>query len=227
MSNLPIDVDWNSIDTVLLDMDGTLLDLHFDYYFWTVHLPKKYCQIHSASLSKITPYIASRLEEKQGQLEWYCTNYWSDQFQLDIIQAQQEVKDLIAERDSVMAFLERLGSMGKKRILITNSDRPSIDLKFANSAIAPCLDQVISSHDYRAAKEQQAFWNQLQARIDFNLDTALFIDDSETVLDSAQQFGLKQLLSIKQPISSQMRVKDSKYPMVENFMRLFNGNNNG
>ena len=28
-------VDWDSIDTVLLDMDGTLLDLHFDNYFWT------------------------------------------------------------------------------------------------------------------------------------------------------------------------------------------------
>ena len=71
------------------------------------------------------------------------------------------------------------------------------------------------------------FWHQLQRRIDFNLDKALFIDDSETVLDSAQQFGIKQLLSIKQPISSQMRVEDSKYSMVGNFMHLFNGNNNG
>ncbi|MGB1327536.1 MAG: GMP/IMP nucleotidase [Porticoccaceae bacterium] len=227
MSKPSIHIDWDSIDTVLLDMDGTLLDLHFDYYFWTVHLPKKYCQIHSASLSKITPYIASRLEEKQGQLEWYCTDYWSDQFQLDIIQAQQEVKHLIAERDSVMAFLEGLGSMNKKRILITNSDRPSIDLKFANCAIAPCLDQVISSHDYRAAKEQQEFWHQLRAHIDFNPDTALFIDDSESVLDSAQQFGIKNLLSIKEPISSQLRQVDSKYPMVDNFMQLFTGNNNG
>lgn len=227
MSKPSIHIDWDSIDTVLLDMDGTLLDLHFDYYFWTVHLPKKYCQIHSASLSKITPYIASRLEEKQGQLEWYCTDYWSDQFQLDIIQAQQEVKHLIAERDSVMAFLERLGSMNKKRILITNSDRPSIDLKFAICAIAPYLDQVISSHDYRAAKEQQEFWHQLRAHIDFNTDTALFIDDSESVLDSAQQFGIKNLLSIKEPNSSQLRQIDSKYPMVDNFMHLFSGNNNG
>lgn len=227
MSNPSIHIDWDSIDTVLLDMDGTLLDLHFDYYFWTVHLPKKYCQIHHAELSEITRYIASRLEEKQGQLEWYSTDYWSDQFQLNIIQAQEEMKHLISERAQVLEFLGLLGNMQKNRTLITNSDRPSINLKFANCAIQPLLDRVISSQDYSAAKEQQEFWHQLQAHIDFNPDTALFIDDSESVLDSAQQFGIKSLLSIKEPISSQLRQVDSKYPMVDNFMHLFTGNNNG
>jgi putative hydrolase of the HAD superfamily len=95
--------------------------------------------------------------------------------------------------------------MQKKRILITNSDRPSIQLKFANCKIEPLLDEVISSHDYQAAKEQQKFWHSLQGNIDFNPDTTVFIDDSEAVLDSAQQFGIKHLLSIKEPISSQLR----------------------
>jgi HAD superfamily hydrolase (TIGR01509 family) len=227
LSNPSIRIDWDSIDTVLLDMDGTLLDLHFDYYFWTVHLPKKYCQIHHADLSEITGYVASRLEEKQGQLEWYSTDYWSDQFQLNIIQAQEEIKHLISERAQVLEFLGLLGNMQKNRILITNSDRPSINLKFANCAIQPLLDQVISSQDYSAAKEQQEFWHQLRAHIDFNPDTALFIDDSESVLDSAQQFGIKNLLSIKEPISSQLRQVDSKYPMIENFLPLLAGNQDG
>ncbi len=227
MSNPSIHIDWDSIDTVLLDMDGTLLDLHFDYHFWTVHLPKKYCQIHHADLSEITRYIASRLEEKQGQLEWYSTDYWSDQFQLNIIKAQEDIKHLISERDQALEFLNQLGDMLKKRILITNSDRPSIQLKFANCKIEPLLDEVISSHDYQAAKEQQKFWHCLQGKIDFNPDTTVFIDDSEAVLDSAQQFGIKHLLSIKEPISSQLRQADSKYPMVENYLALFTGNSNG
>jgi putative hydrolase of the HAD superfamily len=227
LRNQPVNLDWDSIETVLLDMDGTLLDLHFDYYFWTQHLPQKYSQVQGIELPKAISFISDKLAEKQGQLEWYCTDYWSDQFQMDIIQAQQEIKHLIAERDNAIEFLQKLDSMKKKRILITNSDRPSIELKFAHSAIQAELDQVVSSHDYGVAKEQQEFWVQLRAQIDFNPNTALFIDDSETVLDSAQQFGLKQLLSIKQPISSQIRVEDSKYPMVENFMHLFNGNNNG
>lgn len=227
MSNLPIQLDWDSIDTVLLDMDGTLLDLHFDFYFWTQHLPQKYSQIHNADINEVTDYIAHRLAEKQGQLEWYCTDYWSQQFELNIIAAQTEVQNLIRERAQVIEFLNQLGAMQKKRILITNSDRPSIKLKFANCALEPQLDQVISSHDYQVAKEQQQFWHHLQTHIDFDPETTVFIDDSEAVLNSAHQFGIKQLLSIKQPISSQLREVDSKYPMVENFLALFTGNTHG
>ena len=227
MSNLPIQLDWDSIDTVLLDMDGTLLDLHFDFYFWTQHLPQKYSQIHNADINEVTDYIAHRLAEKQGQLEWYCTDYWSQQFELNIIAAQTEVQNLIRERAQVIELLNQLGAMQKERILITNSDRPSIKLKFANCALEPLLDQVISSHDYQVAKEQQQFWHHLQTHIDFDPETTVFIDDSEAVLDSAQQFGIKQLLSIKQPISSQLREVDSKYPMVENFLALFTGNTHG
>ena len=38
MSRSP-ELDWTSIDTVLLDMDGTLLDLRFDNWFWQEHVP--------------------------------------------------------------------------------------------------------------------------------------------------------------------------------------------
>lgn len=227
MSEPPIQLDWDSIDTVLLDMDGTLLDLHFDFYFWTVHLPKKYSQMHNTDLLEATEYIASRLAEKQGQLEWYCTDYWSNQFQLNIIQAQQEVKQLIIERDQVINFLQQLGKMHKQRIIITNSDRPSIQLKFANCRIQPLLDQVISSHDYSAAKEHQKFWHHLQKNIAFNPQATLFIDDSEAVLDSANQYGIKHLLSIKQPISSQLREADSQYPMIDQFSTLIGNQSNG
>ena len=220
MSPPNINLDWDSIDTVLLDMDGTLLDLYFDYYFWTQHLPKKYNQIHSGDIEQTTLYIANRLAKKQGQLEWYCTDYWSEQFGLNIFQAQAEVKHLIQERPQVIEFLETLGRKQKNRVLITNSDRPSIKLKFANSAIAPLLDQVISSHDYQAAKEDQQFWQQLQSNLDFDPASTLFIDDSESVLDSAQQFGIKHLLSIKKPISTQPREDISQYPMIDDFMSL-------
>lgn len=227
MSNLPVQLDWDSIDTVLLDMDGTLLDLYFDFYFWTVHLPQKYNQIHKGNLQQTTDNIASRLAAKQGQLEWYCTDYWSQQFNLNIIQAQTEVKHLIKERPQVLGFLQSLGKKQKNRVLITNSDRPSIELKFANSAIEPLLDRVISSHDYRAAKEDQQFWHHLQNNLDFNPQTTLFIDDSESVLDSAQQYGIKHLLSIKQPISNQPREDISKYPMIDDFTSLIGDQTNG
>jgi putative hydrolase of the HAD superfamily len=227
LSSQPINLDWDSIDTVLLDMDGTLLDLHFDYYFWTQHLPEIYNQIQSGDIEQTTLYIANRLAKKQGQLEWYCTDYWSRQFDLNIIQAQSEVKHLIKERPQVLGFLENLGKLEKNRVLITNSDRPSIELKFANSAIEPLLDQVISSHDYSAAKEDQQFWQQLQNNLDFDPNTTLFIDDSEPVLNAAHQFGIKHLLSIKKPISTQLREDISQYPMIDDFTSLIGAQNYG
>ena len=34
-------IDWSKIDTVLLDMDGTLLDLRFDNWFWQELIPRR------------------------------------------------------------------------------------------------------------------------------------------------------------------------------------------
>ena len=64
--NNNIKIDWDNVDTVLLDMDGTLLDLHFDSFFWKQHLPLRYSEIHRVELSNIATEIRNRLEEKQG-----------------------------------------------------------------------------------------------------------------------------------------------------------------
>ena len=39
-------LNWSDIHTVLLDMDGTLLDLHFDNHFWLEHFPARYSEQH-------------------------------------------------------------------------------------------------------------------------------------------------------------------------------------
>ena len=40
MSSFPIP-DWSCIEVVCLDMDGTVLDLHFDNLFWLEVLPRR------------------------------------------------------------------------------------------------------------------------------------------------------------------------------------------
>ncbi len=42
---------WQLVDTVLLDMDGTLLDLNFDRVFWRELVPKRYASVHGMSVS--------------------------------------------------------------------------------------------------------------------------------------------------------------------------------
>ena len=38
--------DWWHVDTVLLDMDGTLLDLRFDNFFWREFVPLRFSEAH-------------------------------------------------------------------------------------------------------------------------------------------------------------------------------------
>ena len=44
-------LNWDNIDTVLLDLDGTLLDLNFDLEFWLEYIPKVYSKKKSHRLS--------------------------------------------------------------------------------------------------------------------------------------------------------------------------------
>jgi putative hydrolase of the HAD superfamily len=64
MSPLP----WNVIDTVLLDMDGTLLDLHFDNHFWLEHLPQRYAEHHGISRAMADLELLPLFEAHAGKL---------------------------------------------------------------------------------------------------------------------------------------------------------------
>ena len=68
---------WNAIDTVLLDMDGTLLDLHFDNHFWLQHLPQRYAELHGVSRALADAELLPLFREHAGTLNWYCTDFWS------------------------------------------------------------------------------------------------------------------------------------------------------
>lgn len=63
---------WSAIDTVLLDMDGTLLDLHFDNHFWLEHLPQRYAERNGLSRTEADAVLEPLFREHAGQLNWYC-----------------------------------------------------------------------------------------------------------------------------------------------------------
>ncbi len=54
-----INIAWQDVDTVLLDMDGTLLDLAFDNYFWQKLVPEYATGsdgIYAPAISRRTAY---------------------------------------------------------------------------------------------------------------------------------------------------------------------------
>jgi putative hydrolase of the HAD superfamily len=216
MPSLP----WTEIDSVLLDMDGTLLDLHFDNHFWLEHLPQRYAELHGISRALADAELLPLFHAHAGQLNWYCTDFWSRELNLSIRELKREVAHLIALRPDADSFLAAVRAAGKRVVLITNAHRDSLSLKLERVELAPYFDRLISSHDYGFAKEDQQFWFALQQDLGFAAARSLFIDDSLPILRSARDFGIGHLLAVRQPDSRKGPKDTEEFAAVEDYRDL-------
>lgn len=215
-------LNWNDIDTVLLDMDGTLLDLYFDNHFWIEYLPQRFAQTHRRREEEARAELHQRFADLRGQLNWYCIDHWSEQLGLDVAALKREIQHLIAVRPYVPDFLRHLRSEGRQIWLVTNAHRMSLELKMERTGLGEHFDRLIISHDLRAAKEEQRFWHALHQRHPFNPERSLLIDDNVSVLRAAQRFGVRHLLTMLQPDSRQARRSPSacEFPGIVHFDEL-------
>ena len=216
-------IDWEKIDTVLLDMDGTLLDLNFDNHFWNEFVPQKYAEQHSLTIENAKLLLRPQFKSMEGKLEWYCLDYWSEALNLNISELKAEISELIAVLPHVIEFLEKLRQSSKKIILVTNAHRDSLGLKMEKTCLQTFFDCIISSHDLGFPKENQKFWYHLMQHQFFNKENALLVDDSLAVLNSAHVFGIKHLISVSKPDSQQPLRTNLSYPAIEDFRELIVG----
>ncbi|MBD9427194.1 GMP/IMP nucleotidase [Pseudomonas sp. PDM15] len=211
---------WADIDTVLLDMDGTLLDLHFDNHFWLEHLPLRYAELHGISREAANAELLPLFRAHAGTLPWYCTDFWSRELNLSVRDLKREVAHLIALRPEADTFLAALRAAGKRVVLITNAHRDSLSLKLEKIELAPYFDRLISSHDYGFPKEDQQFWFALQQDFPFEPARSLFIDDSLPILRSAGRYGIAHLLAVRQPDSRGAAKDTEEFAAVEDYRQL-------
>ncbi|MBA1202277.1 GMP/IMP nucleotidase [Pseudomonas capeferrum] len=214
---------WSAIDTVLLDMDGTLLDLHYDNQFWLEHLPQRYAELHGVSRAMAELELQPLFERNAGTLNWYCLDFWSRELRLPIRELKQEIADLIALRPDADTFLAAIRQAGKRVILITNAHRDSLSLKLERIELAPYFERLISSHDYGYPKESTQFWDALQADIDFDPMRSLFIDDTLPILRSAGRHGVAHLLAVRHPDSRRGAKDTEEFAAVDDYRELLVG----
>lgn len=201
MSPPPARPCWKSIDTVLLDLDGTLLDLHFDNHFFLEHLPRRLAEHRGLAIAAVRRELRERYRHVQGTLDWYCLDYWQRELGLDIIALKGEVGHLVGWRPHAPRFLDALAAAGKRRVLATNAHPGSMGFKFERLALGERFDACYTAHDLGAPKEDRAFWDALHARERFGPDRTLFVDDNPRVLAAARDWGMGHLLGIRRPDS--------------------------
>jgi len=194
--------DWSRIDVVCLDMDGTVLDLHFDNLFWLELLPRRWGEArgldHAAAMAQLRP----RFEAKRGTLEWYCVDHWSEELGLDVPALKHELRAEIRYLDGAAEFLDLLRATGKRVLLTTNAHPLSLQVKDAQTQLSRHFDELVTSHEFGVPKEHPEFWAQLERKHQVPLARTLFVDDSVAVLEAARCAQVGWIYQVLQPDST-------------------------
>jgi HAD superfamily hydrolase (TIGR01509 family) len=207
-------------DTLMLDMDGTLLDLAFDNYVWQELMPGEYAKQAGVSESEAREYLYARYRSLEGKLDWYCVDHWSEQLGLDVIAIHRGVNERIGYLPGAKEFLEAVSRREIRLLLVTNSHRDTLAVKTEVTGVAEYFDEIYTSHDIGHAKENQPFWEAVQDAESFDPGRTLFIDDNISVLRSARQFGVASLLTITRPDTTAPIKDASEFPGVEGVVDL-------
>jgi putative hydrolase of the HAD superfamily len=207
-------IDWKQIDTVLLDMDGTLLDLNFDNYFWLEYLPLRYAEEFKVDPSKALNMINEKTRKLEGTLEWYSTTYWTEALGIDVVALKHEVRHLVTELPFCHEFLDGLKAAEKDIVMVTNAHHDSLNLKMDKTGLAHKFDKLITVHEFALPKEDIRCWDEVQKIHSFDQNRTLLVDDNLNVLKSAEHYGIANLLAVYKP--------DSKKPVkdVEHFQAI-------
>lgn len=215
-----MNLDWNNIDTVFLDLDGTLLDLHFDNHFWLEYVPVCYADKHDLSREQAYEALMDRYKEVKGRLEWYCVDFWTRELELDITQLKHEVSHKIAVHPQVRDFLQAIRDKGRRIVLVTNAHPASLTLKMNKTGLDVYFDRIINSHDLGLAKEHDGFWRQLHTVEPYDPARTLLIDDNIEVLESAEHYGIAHLLAVSRPDSQGVEVETQHFFALDSFRQI-------
>jgi len=215
-----VDFPWEQIDWVLLDMDGTLLDKYFDDYFWETLVPQEFARQQGLSLDAAKSQVYARYERELGTLNWTDIDFWSRELDLDIPALKVSIRHLIEVHPDTEDFLKFLRQNKKRVTLVTNAHWKTLDLKMNHVGLLGYFDEVISSFDLGAPKEELRFWEILENRLGFDPARTLLADDNADVLATARKYGLGHLI-FKAKSSSQLPPEPHPdFIAVESFQEL-------
>jgi len=206
--------DWSAIETVLLDMDGTILDLKFDNHFWLELVPAKFAAVNALTVDAAKARLVPLFAAKQGTLEWYSIEHWSRELDLDLPALKREASEHIAWLPEAERFVRRVRALSKRLILVTNAHAETLAVKDEQLDFRGHFDAMYSSHVFGAPKENFAFWERLIEREPFDRTRALFVDDSLPVLRAARAFGIAWIYAVAHPDSTRPRREIVEFPAV-------------
>jgi 5'-nucleotidase len=193
---------WAEVETVCLDMDGTVLDLRFDNLFWLEALPRRWGAARGLDPTESFARLKPRFDSKRGTLDWYCIDHWSEELDFDIAALKHEMRGHIRYLPGAVEFLGWLRSRGLRVLLTTNAHPISLGIKNGQAGLDRHFAQLVSSHEFGVPKESPEFWLRLARGHGVSPASTLFVDDSAAVLAAARVAGVRWIYQVLQPDST-------------------------
>ncbi|HUQ11437.1 MAG TPA: HAD-IA family hydrolase [Steroidobacteraceae bacterium] len=220
--SLPIDQrpDWAAIDTVLLDLDGTLLDQAYDNHIWRDLIPQRYAELRGLDTQAAHAEISRLFAGRNGTLDWYDIAYWSRTLGLDVGALHREVRAQVAWLPGAREFLAQMRAMSKRLVLLTNSHPVALAVKHEQTGVLDHLDGAASSQEFGAPKEQAQFWARAQARFGFDPARSLFADDHTKMLAAAREAGVRWVYGVRHWDSRSAKREHPDVPAVDGVLDL-------
>ncbi len=201
-------------------MDGTLLDRHFDDFFWEELVPEKFSHLKGISLSVAKKQLYAAFKGEERTLNWTDIYYWSDRLGLDIVALKMEMSGQVRVHPGVLSFLKFIRDLQKEVVLVTNAHPKTVQIKLGQTDLSPYLETILCSSDIGVPKEALEFWKKAEEVLLFDKTKTLFIDDNEAVLHAADAFGIKYLLQKSNASSRRVQISSTAFPPLARFDSL-------
>src|ERR1051326_4348843 len=140
-----VQLNWNEIDDVLLDMDGTLLDRHFDNFFFEEELPRRYAVLHSLQLKESRDRLMAMYRSVEGELAWTDLHYWTKRVGIDVVAMHKELDYMIGFLPGAEAFLSELRAKGKRITVLTNAHQAGVVVKSTKTGLGHYVDRIVDA----------------------------------------------------------------------------------
>jgi putative hydrolase of the HAD superfamily len=215
--------DWGQIDDVLLDMDGTLLDRHFDNFFFEEELPRRYATLHNLAFEDSRDRLMAMYRSVEGELAWTDLHYWTERVGIDVVALHRELDHMIGFLPGAEEFLHHLRRLGKRVTIVTNAHASGVAVKAAKTGLDRYVDRVVDAFEVGFLKMRPEYWPCCQRLVGFDPRRSLYMDDDESCLLAARQFGIAHLIHSAKSSSRLPPAASNGFPSVERLTALLIG----